>query len=107
MSDVFNKLKLVTQFKRFRKEWTEKSPKQKLQVVFNFGAKMFELCGVRVYTDMKVHWYSYLGALASVIYVILVSYTIWFFFKQGEYFKGLECTYTVGIVASVCIPYFL
>lgn len=106
MSEVLNKLKLLKQFKQFQREWTKKSPKQKWQVVFNFGAKSFELCGVRVYTDMKVHWYSYLLVLAALIYVIMVSYTIWFFFKQGEYFKGLECTYTVGIVTSVCISYF-
>lgn len=79
------------------------TPKQKWLTVFNFGAKMFEVLDIRVYTDMKNGWLSYSGAALSFLYVALVSYTMWFYYEEGDFLKGMECTYTAGIVITVRI----
>lgn len=103
MLDVLKQLKLVKQFRKFQYEWNLRSPKQKWQVVFNFGAKISEILGIRVYTDAKNDWYSYFGSVMAIAYAILVSYTIWFHSTRGDFLKGIECTYTAGIVTTVCI----
>lgn len=102
MLDVIEQLKLIRKLKQFQGEWYLKTPKQKWQVVHKFGAKVSELIGVRAYTDMKIGWYSYVAAVMIFVYVILVSYTMCVYFKQGDFLKGIECTYTVGIVSAVC-----
>lgn len=101
MIDVMKQLSLIREFRRFQVEWLIKTPKQKWQVVFNFGASVSKLLGVRSLTDMKNDMFSYIMAVLICIYASLVSYTMWYNFKQGEFLKGIECTYTAGIVTVV------
>lgn len=87
--------------KKFVEEWRGKLPKEKWQFIHDIGSTMCEAIGIRVYTNMKNDWHSYSFAAFLSVYFALVSYTIWFYFKQGEYISGLECTYSAGMVTLV------
>lgn len=102
------KLKFFTkkQFDKLKAFWDAKTPKQKWQTIMNVPTKMLELIGVRLLSDMKVYWYSYLGGSLAVLYVSLVSYTLLNHFFKGEYLEGLECTYTAGTVSLVSLKCF-
>lgn len=78
-----------------------KTPKQKWQTVHSVGTKLCETIGIKVFTDMKNDWYSYCGATIALAYMSLIFYTIWFYFTQGRFLRGTECTYTAGIVTLV------
>lgn len=107
MLDAIKPSSLARKLKQFQIEWIKKTPKQKWQVVFGFGAKVTMTFGVRAFTDMKIDLFSYfVGAVIST-YGVLVSYTMCYFFGQGEFMKGIECTYTAGIVTVVCTLDFM
>lgn len=81
--------------------WHVKTAKQKWQTIMSVSVKMTESMGIRVFSDMKVYWYSYLCGSLMVMYVILVAYTLLYYFLRGEYLRGLDCTYTAGTVSLV------
>lgn len=95
---MFKRLEVL---KNFKEEWRMKTPKQKWQFVYNLAAKSGELIGIRVYTDLKVNWFSYFGLLLGVIHIPAVTYTLWISHQKGELLKGMQCLCTLGIMISV------
>lgn len=98
MFKVLNKLKVLDNLKE---EWRMKTPKQKWIFIYNIPAKLGELIGVRVLTDLKVFWYSYICLAAGFVQFSTVAYTVWIYYQRGRFLEGLQCTSTLGIVISV------
>lgn len=88
-------------YRRFKREYQLKSPKQKWLVIYSIGAKMSEMIGVTCYGDVKNYWYSYFPGLVGLTYFFTVIYTLWFYFARGDIARGLQCTCTIGIVFTV------
>lgn len=62
----------ISLFKRFQiavESWRKKPSKQKFQMLYNIPKTMFELVGVRVFSDMHLNWYSNLGHVMIFYYV--------------------------------------
>lgn len=94
---------LLGKLRKRKENFLRKTPKEKWEIVFNVGSKMFRLLGIEVFLGIKNRWYSYIGAILIFDYIFLISYTLWYYFRKNEYLKGLECTYTAGTVALVGI----
>lgn len=105
---VTHSLNWLKNLKNCMENFHQKTPKKKWEIILNVGSKMFSLFGIRVFTDMKNKWYSYIGVLMIFDYIFLISYTLWYNFKKSEYLKGFECTYTAGTVVlvhlKICLP---
>lgn len=82
-------------------EWRTKTPKQKWQTIYDIGAILSESIGVTIYTTMENYWYSYVSEVLVYVFFLTASYTIWYYFGQGEYFRGLQATSAFGIIFSV------
>lgn len=70
--DIKGKLNLRQRIQLILEDWRMKPSKQKFQMLYNVPKKMFELVGVRVYSDMQCNWYSNLGH-------VMVGYNMFFF----------------------------
>lgn len=86
---------------KYLKEWPMKTPKQKWQFIHKCGDLVANSIGVTVFTSMDIYWYSFLPEVTVFLYFITASYTVWFYFKQDEYLRGLQVTCGVGIVIAV------
>lgn len=85
----------------FKGEWRKKTPKQKWLFIYNIAAKSSEAIGIRVYTDLKITWFSYFGAAMGLVHFPCVFHTLWISYKKGELLKGMQCTCTCAIMISV------
>lgn len=92
---------LLKEFQRFFRGWHLRTPKQKWNIVYLVGAKTSEVIGVTVYGDMQIYWYTYMPALTVLMHLYLTFYTIWYYFKDGHYKRGMECTCSIGFAISV------
>lgn len=96
-SDFFlcrgNHLKMCDLLKNFqtnRAKWQRKTPKEKFDDLYRLGDKMCRLVGIRIFSDMKVYWYTASDGIMYAIYFLLVIYTIDYYTKRGEFLRGLE-----------------
>lgn len=78
-----------------------KTPKQKWQIVYNIGGYLSESVGCTVYTTMKNYWYTYIAEVLVFTYFVLTLYTMWYYSREEEYFRGLQGTCSIGIVFVV------
>lgn len=62
---------------------------------------MFELVGVRVFSDLKINWYSQLGNLLVLYYGSMTSYTLYYYHCKDQLIYGIRCLCGVGILISV------
>lgn len=92
---------MADKFRKFVEEWRIKTPKQKWQTIYHVGGLLSESIGVQVYTTMEIYWFSYVAVVLGFVYFLIASYTIWYYFRQQEYFRGLEGTCSFGIVFAV------
>lgn len=88
-------------WKKYKKEWQLKTPKQKWLLIYSIGAKMSDLIGVTTFGDVRNYWYSYFPGFVGLIYFSTVIYTLGFYFTKGEFARGMQCTCTIGVVFSV------
>lgn len=89
--------------KKLDEYWRLKTPKQKWDTIYYIGGVLGEPVGVTVFTTMKVTWYSYMSEGLSFIYLLSAIYTIWYYFGQQEYCRGLESTNAFGVLFAVNI----
>lgn len=112
----FNQLELVmlnpfgsfqSRYKDFKEKWHNKTPKEKWQSVYNFSKMTCEIIGIRVLSDIKNYWYTISCGLDGILYFVLVTYTVQYYFRRGEYIRSMECTCLIGIVVlvSFCINF--
>lgn len=92
---------LLKKFQINRKKWLSKTPKEKFNVLYEIGNKMCRLVGIRIFSDMKVYWYTASDGIMYAIYFLLVIYTIVYYTKIDEFLRGLQSTVVIGIVVTV------
>lgn len=92
---------LLNKFVSFKEEWRLKSPKQKWSFVHNIAAKCSEIIGIRLFTDAKVTWLSFISLGIGIFYFPGISYTIWNSYNKGEFLLGMQCTCTLGMAVMV------
>lgn len=85
----------------FRLAWSKKAPKDKWLFLYNIPRTMFELVGVRVFSDLKVNWYSQLGNLLVLYYGSMTSYTLYYYHCKNQLMYGTRCLCGIGILISV------
>lgn len=95
---MFKRFKVL---KNLKEEWRMKTPKDKWIFIYNIPAKLGEMTGTRVLTDLKVDWFSYMGLSTALVHFPTMIYTMWIHSKNGETLKGMQCISTVGILVSV------
>lgn len=89
-------------FNEFEEEWRKKTPGQKWQTLYSFCDKVAKnIVGIRVFSDMKVNWFSYSGGACSFLYFIFVFYTLWKSHDRGDLLIGMQCTCTTGMLIVV------
>lgn len=89
-------------FRRVQKHWRKKTPKERWILIYNFGGKMTEtLVGVRIFSDMRVYWFSYSAGTLMMIHFASMINTLWVAHKRNDILSGLQCTGTLGMCISV------
>lgn len=105
MLESFN---LLRTFREVEERWQMKTAKERWISIYNFGGKMTEtLVGVRIFSDMKVYWFSYSGGTLMMIHFASMFNTLWVSHKRNDLLTGLQCTGTLGMCISVSVSLIL
>lgn len=70
-------------------------------MVHDVGAFLTKAIGLNIYGDMKNFWYNHTVTVLATWYTASVTYTLWYYFNEGSFMKGLQCTCTIGIFFTV------
>lgn len=97
----FEMATLREKFQAILLQWRLKSSKEKFQFLYNIPKTMFEMVGVRVFSDMKITLYSQLGNLMIFYYVSMTIHTIYYWTKKNRFIFSLRCLCGMGIMISV------
>lgn len=81
--------------------WYRKTPKQKFLMFYIIPQTMFEYVGVRVFSDLDVNWYSYMGNIILFYYLSMSAHTLYYWSKKGQFVYGTRCLCGMGIMISV------
>lgn len=101
LNDVGSKYQLLAKIRNFLENWQQKPSKEKFQILYNIPKTMFELVGVRVFSDLKLNYYSHLGNVMIFYYVSMVTHTIYYWSKRDKFIFGTRCLCGMGIMISV------
>lgn len=99
MSNPFQTLR--SKIQRTQEWWQIKSPAEKWDFIYKIGKVLSHSVGIRVYSDMKVYWYSLSCGLMITIFFTLDLYTIQYYIRRNAFVRGMECTYVLGVVVGV------
>lgn len=88
---------------KFRDEWATKVPKQKVMFVLNSARFVFDLVGVRVLSDLRVYWLSYIPAVMVLDLVLSTFYTIQYYYRDDRLLIGMQSTCLYGVTIPVRI----
>lgn len=97
---------LLSKYRAALKNWRHRTPKQKFNVLFNIGRVMSEMIGLRVYSDMKIYWYTGSCGILCLLNYAMTFYTIQYYFRRNEFVRGMECTCFIGITTCVRCQFF-
>lgn len=99
----FRPTKVRDIFRKFQNDWNLKASKKKWQFLYDIPRTMFELVGVRVFSDCHLNWYSHLGNVLVAYYTSMCIYTLYYYYKKGDFLFGTQCLVGTGILISVRI----
>lgn len=99
MLKTYKKWKIKLQ--HIRGWWQNKNPEQKWDFIIEIGNVPGELIGVRVFSDMKLCWYTGVTAAMIATYFLLNIYTIQYYVRRGEIVRSVEGLCVVGVVVGV------
>lgn len=104
---IFGGLNFLEKIKTVRREWPNKTPKQKWVVLCDIPRILLSIFGIRILEDCRVYWLSFFGSFLALNYFGLATYTLIYFGLDGRFIYGTRCLCGVGIVASVCFIFLL
>lgn len=81
--------------------WVNKKPNEKWEVLRKVGDCLLSFVGVRVLSDCKINWNSYVPLFIMIQYLSLITYTIFYYGKRDRVFEGLPCLCLSGTVIAV------
>lgn len=85
----------------FKLQWEIRTARQRCRLVYLIGKLASESIGLTAYGDLNNYWYSYFPAFLGFFHCGTIVYTMWLYFPQGEYKRGMECTCVLGVVITV------
>lgn len=88
-------------YKTFVREWPNRTPQQKWQIMADIPGILLQIFGIRILSDCRIYWLSFLGSFLALNYFGLSMYTIIYYAKSGRFMYGTRCLCGVGIVATV------
>lgn len=94
------KVNLRERFETFRREWPDRTPKQKWQIMSDIPGKLLRILGIHV-LDCRIDWLSFFGFYLAFNYFGLAIYTVIWYARAGRFLYGTRCLCGIGIVASV------
>lgn len=95
-------LKFISPLRRIHEWWSNKIPAEKWETIISIAKISGNLVGVRVFSDLRVYWYSASPGICIGIFYLLNLYTIQYYMRRGAFVRGMECTYLIGAVVGVC-----
>lgn len=95
------KVNLRERFETFRREWPDRTPKQKWQVLSDIPGTLLRIFGIRVLSDCRIYWLSCFGFFLVFNYSVLAIYTLIWYARAGRFIHGTRCLCGIGIVATV------
>lgn len=88
---------------KLRINWTDKTPKQKVEFIYKIPNYALLAVGSRTLTDDNRYWYSYTGYITITIYFSIAVYTIMYHSLHNKSLKFLNSICSGGMAVSVCI----
>lgn len=89
--------------KRIRESWTQRTPKQKLELIYNISDRSARTLGVRVYIDDMKYWWTYSGFVSSISYFLITIYTIVYHIRHDQFTKSFNPICLSGMSTSASI----
>lgn len=97
----FQNFNIREKYLTFVREWPDRTPKQKWQVMSDIPGLLLQIFGIRILSDCRVFWLSYFGSFLAINYFGLATYSLIYYGRDGRFMYGTRCLCGVGIVASV------
>lgn len=92
---------IFTRFKEFRENWSKRSPRNKHKVLYDFTAFIVKGMSVRLLSDCRVVWSSYIMGVMSQYYLLFTFYTFYYYQSQNDLVSGLKPIALIGVVTAV------
>lgn len=86
---------------RYKDMWLKKSPLEKWDFLCSVGKFVLHKVGVRTLTTCEITWWTYSSFVMMISYVILSSYTVYYFTSRDRVFDGLKCLCLSGTCIGV------
>lgn len=97
----FQTFKVRERYETFVREWPDRTPKEKWQIMADIPGLLLQIFGIRILSDCRIYWLSFLGSFLALNYFGLSLYTIIYYTKAGRFVYGTRCLCGVGIVSTV------
>lgn len=94
-------LNLLYEFRVLRREWPNRTPKQKLKFLSDIPDVLLKIFGIRIFGDCRVYWLSFFPSFIVLNYFGLSIYTIIYYAQDGRFIFGTRCLCGIGIVSTV------
>lgn len=92
---------LRLKYQSVQENWSAKTPTEKWHAIHDIADMISRLVGIHAYSDLKVYWYSASCGILGMIYILLNIYTVQYYLRRGEFVRGMQCTYLVGMSVAV------
>lgn len=100
---MFNPFRVVgIKFRYYWCWWRTKSPSEKWIAICGINRLFCELIGIRIFSDMKNYWYTFMSGVCFLVYLSLTFYTIQYYLFRREFVRVIECIYLIGPIVGVC-----
>lgn len=97
------KLNLLNEFRAVRREWPNRTPKQKWKFLSDIPDVLLKIFGIRILGDCRVYWLSFFPSLLVINYFGLGIYSIIYYAQDGRFMFGTRCLCGLGIVSTVSV----
>lgn len=94
---------LLSKLWQIQEWWCSKDPKQKWDLLHDFGRVMCESIGIRIFSDMRNYWYSASCGVCAFLYYLLEFYTIQYYLRRNQFIEAIECISLVCAVFGVSV----
>lgn len=95
------KLNFREELRTLRREWPSRSPKEKWQFLSDIPDVLLKIFGIRILSDCRVYWLSFLPSLLVLNYFGLSIYSLIYYARDGRFIFGTRCLCGIGIVSTV------
>lgn len=92
---------LRSSFKRLKAIWATKTPKQKWQMIYDFGSFGSEIIQINLYSTLKFGWLGYLIGIMCTLYYCMMLYTIYYYIDKGHPQGCVKSFCIFGVISAV------